>query len=115
MCNWAVRQILKYDKKKVFLFASFKNNFINDVEIDNISANSVVLINSKKIYTKSRAVFNILKELSFPIKILSMFRLLPLSITDWFYDFIAHHRHTIFSFKENCTINAQAYKDRIYM
>ena len=51
LCNWAVLQILKYDKKKVFLFASFKSNFINDAEINNISSNSVVLINSGKIYT----------------------------------------------------------------
>ena len=65
-----------------------------------IDLNTIYFIYHNKIYKKSTAAFKIIALLPFPWKILSWFRIFPVSWTDRLYSFIACYRHKIIKKKQ---------------
>lgn len=68
---------------------------LREVDVVFINLNTIYFINDKKVYTKSEAVFEIMKLISFPWNIFSLFRILPLSLTNYFYEVFAKYRYRI--------------------
>jgi predicted DCC family thiol-disulfide oxidoreductase YuxK len=116
LCNGAVVYIIKRDKKDVFRFAALQSEIgqklINERNIDTSKIDSIILIEPGiAYYTKSSAAIKIMNEFGGLWKIMNVFNyLLPTSLRDIIYDFIAKNRYKWFGKKESCMIPTQELK-----
>ena len=109
LCNDAVLKIIRQDKNNIFLFTALQSNtgknIINELGIDISKIDSIVLyIPGSNYFIKSEAVFKITNEFKGAWKIIQIFRVLPVFLNDFFYDFIARNRYRWFGKKEECMI-----------
>ena len=109
LCNEAVLKIIKQDKKDIFLFTALQSNtgknIINELGIDTSKIDSIVLyIPGEDYFIKSEAVFKIANEFKGALKIIQIFRVFPVFLNDFFYDFIARNRYRWFGKKDQCMI-----------
>ena len=108
LCNTAVNFIIKHDKKERFLFASLQSDAGKEILLHFSSKknnlNSVLLIENGNIYDKSTAALLILKHLQTSLRLLTIFKYLPLRIRDELYDFIANHRYQWFGKQKTCML-----------
>ncbi|CAA7386117.1 MULTISPECIES: thiol-disulfide oxidoreductase DCC family protein [Chryseobacterium] len=106
--------LIIYDSKCKFCskfahWCTFKNNTLQmipvrdkqakaslkELDVVFINLNTIYFIIDKKVFTKSEAVFEIMKLIPLPWKILSTFRVFPRKLTDYFYDTFAKYRYKI--------------------
>jgi predicted DCC family thiol-disulfide oxidoreductase YuxK len=110
LCNGAVVYIIKRDKKDVFRSAALQSDIgqklIKERNIDTSKIDSIILIEPGiAYYTKSSAAIKIMNEFGGLWKIMNVFNyLLPTSLQDIIYDFIAKNRYKWFGKKESCMI-----------
>ena len=109
LCNEAVLNIIKQDKKDIFLFTALQSNtgknIINELEIDTSKIDSIVLyIPGEDYFIKSEAALKIANEFYGLWKLIQVFRIFPVFFNDFFYDFIARNRYRWFGKKEECMI-----------
>lgn len=65
---------------------------------------SIALIEDGKVYQKSEAVLRICKNLKKPCYIGSWLLIIPISIRDWVYDFVAANRYKWFGKRDYCEL-----------
>lgn len=111
LCNWAVRFIIKHDKKGHFKFGALNSpvsdEFLKDPNLKKFideNPESVVLIEDQKVYFKSAALIQILSSLKRLKWMAFILRLFPLRLRDWIYDFVAKRRYQWFGKRQSCTI-----------
>ena len=63
-----------------------------------IELNTIFLIKNNTLYSKSTAIFLILKQTKLPLKLIAIFSLLPTKITDKAYIIFAKNRHKFSKF-----------------
>lgn len=113
-CNKSALYIIKHDGKDKFRFASQqsdigmflmkKNNYHGN------SLSTIILINNKKVYTKTTALIEIAKHLvGFP-KIFILMKIIPTIIRDFFYDAFSKYRYELFGKRNNCSIPSKDIK-----
>ncbi len=117
LCNSSVNFIIKRDKKNTFLFTPLQSQLgkqiIEEYNIDTNKTDSILLYIPKKGITyKSTAALKIASHLGFPVKILSVFLIIPTFIRNWVYDFIAKNRYKWFGKKELCMIPTPELKNK---
>ena len=115
LCNSSVQFVIKKDHNNHFLFAPLQSTIaqelISKYNIDITKSDSILLyIPEKGLYEKSTAVLKIASKLKFPWSILSIFLLVPKSIRNWVYDYIAKNRYRWFGKKEACMIPTKELK-----
>ena len=103
-CNkWIYFAKSKLQKNEIS-FLSFNSskaiNILKDYKI--VNQDSVVYLKDSVVYLKSRAVLKICKQLKFPYNLLHFLTILPTSLLDLCYDFIAKRRLTFNSKKQCC-------------
>jgi predicted DCC family thiol-disulfide oxidoreductase YuxK len=109
LCNRAVQFILKYDKKKIFVFASLqsepgKKAIAAAATAKGTSRDSVVLFYKGRYYQRSSAALKTLQLLGFPWSLTKLFYILPSAVRDSVYDFVARNRYKWFGRKEECMV-----------
>lgn len=62
----------------------------------NVEVDTVVLIKNNRVYIKSNAALEIVKELKGLWFLLYGFKIIPVFIRDWIYDFVAKYRYKWF-------------------
>jgi predicted DCC family thiol-disulfide oxidoreductase YuxK len=70
------------------------------------------LIKNDKVYIKSAAVLEILKDMPIGWRVLHSGIIVPKTILDYLYDLIAKHRYRIFGKKDECPIPPEDVQDR---
>lgn len=102
-CNYWVNFVLKYDKDDAFRFASLQSKTAKEIlrkfNIQNLSNDTLVLIDEDNYFIKSEAVFKIIKYLKHWTRYFTFFKLLPKFFTDKIYDLIAKNRMKIIKTK----------------
>jgi len=73
---------------------------------------SVCLIQNEQVYLKSDAALEIAKKLSIPYRWFSIFKIVPLSIRDAIYSFIAARRYKWFGKRTNCKMYDEKSKSK---
>jgi len=73
-------------------------------DIDAVKADSIVLVDGEKVYTRSDAVLHILELLGGGWKLFRVFRVIPKAWRDSLYDFIARNRYRWFGKKDACEL-----------
>ncbi|MEC9282138.1 MAG: DCC1-like thiol-disulfide oxidoreductase family protein [Bdellovibrionota bacterium] len=103
LCNWAVDFIMKFDKKGVFYFASLQGQVAKSYNLDDLD--SVVFIDeSKRKYDQSDAFIEIVARLFILGKCFYLLKIIPRSLRDILYQFVAKNRYKVFGRKETCRI-----------
>jgi predicted DCC family thiol-disulfide oxidoreductase YuxK len=106
-CNGSVQFIIKRDPQAQFRFASLQSEagkkLLTKHRIPE-DINSFIFIDGEKCYTKSSAALKVCKHFKGFWKLFYIFILVPRSIRDHFYDFIAENRYKWFGKKESCMI-----------
>lgn len=116
LCNHSVQLVIKNDTKNIFKFAPLQNPkvicFLEEQNQDLNNLNTIVLITSKKIYTKSSAALTVAKHLKGLYPLLYVFYIIPKPIRDIFYDFIAKNRYKWYGKKDHCMIPSPELKNK---
>lgn len=98
MCNTFAKWIVKFDRHEKVYFASIKE--LKDILPEEIDS---VVYYSDDLYIKSDAVIEVLNDAT-KTKIFSAFKVLPISIRNRLYEFVAGNRHRL-NQGDTCEIN----------
>jgi predicted DCC family thiol-disulfide oxidoreductase YuxK len=115
-CNYWVNFIIDRDKQNVFKFAALQSEkgeeFLDKYNLPKSDFDSFILIADNKVFKKSSAAFEIAKHLSCWPKVLIPFNILPHSLTDLIYNFVAKNRYMFFGKKDSCRIPTKEEKSK---
>ena len=109
LCDSAVQFIIKHDKKDIFRFISLQSDLgkeiTNYLGINRTNLDSIILYQpGYAYYHKSQAVFEIAKDLGGIYSLSAIFSVLPSSLTDNMYDYIAKNRYNWYGKKVSCML-----------
>ena len=106
LCNSITKWLIKKDKNKIFEIASLESEYIKKNFQNIYNVDSVAVVDSLgNVFQKSLAILYILKKIDKLFWIQILIRLLPLFLTNFFYDLIAKTRYKIFGKYDQCMIN----------
>jgi len=116
-CNAVVNFIVRHDKKKIFSFAPLQTREARGLLREHneafVSLKTVYLVEKGNVYKRSRAVFRMFRQLPYPWKMVSFFRILPVWFTDYFYKVIAKNRYKWFGKRNDATPVDEEVKARL--
>ncbi|MES2411196.1 MAG: DCC1-like thiol-disulfide oxidoreductase family protein [Bacteroidota bacterium] len=107
LCDSAVQFVIQHDKKDIFRFVPLQSELgqkiVSHLGASNIDS-TILYEPGKAYYYKSDVAFKIIKETTGMYKVLLVFSILPKSILDCIYDYVAKKRYAWFGKKESCMI-----------
>ncbi|MCK4904020.1 MAG: thiol-disulfide oxidoreductase DCC family protein [Candidatus Marinimicrobia bacterium] len=116
LCNGSVNFILKRDKIGKFKFASLQSEIgkklLKQYTTDTNVVDSIILIKNDKVFIKSSAVLEVLKDMPVGWWVFRVGIILPRVIRDYIYDVVAKYRYRIFGKKDECPIPSKDIQDR---
>jgi len=113
LCNWFVRWVLRADKDGLIGFAPLDSELAANVrDTIPIEADSVVLLDGSTVRVKADAVFRILELTGSAWKVFLAFRVLPMSLTNGMYAWIARHRTAWFGRYDSCPAPDTRHRNR---
>ena len=109
LCNSSVQWIIERDKERRFDFASLQSDaarreldkVLGAEEIDALP-DSIVLVDSDGVHTRSAAALRIARGLGSPYPLLALGFVLPRLIRDAVYDMVARNRYRWFGRRDTC-------------
>ena len=109
LCESSVQFIIKHDKKDVFRFVALQSDLgkkiIQYIGIESDNLDSIVLYNPGVAYFyKSNAAIEIARDLDGLFQFATIFRIIPSSIRNGIYDYIAKNRYRWYGKKEHCLL-----------
>jgi predicted DCC family thiol-disulfide oxidoreductase YuxK len=108
LCNGSVRFILKNDKSKRIRVASLQSetgkSLLRQAGFPADSIFTVIYFRGEKIYQRSEAVLQILRDMGGAWKLFYGFIIIPPFIRDFFYNVVARYRYRIFGKRDHCTL-----------
>ena len=101
VCSSVISALIKMDKKNILHFSPLQSKYAKStIDIRYLeNMDSVIVKKNEKIFSKSNAAFEILKELRSPLRFIFYF--IPTFFADLIYDFIAKRRYIWFGKKKN--------------
>lgn len=111
-CNGAVQFIINRDRHAYFQFASLQSNAGRILLVNHPDLESLVLIEDGQYFTESTAVLRIARSLNGLWKIAYIFHVIPKTIRDPLYRYIARHRYRWFGKKQSCMIPSAEIRER---
>ena len=116
MCNASVNYVMDHDPQERFRFASLQSEvghqLASEHGIDASELSSMVLMEQGKAYVRSTAVLKVCRRLRGPAKLLWPFVLLPSTLRDPFYRFVANRRYKWFGKKDACRLPTESDRAR---
>jgi predicted DCC family thiol-disulfide oxidoreductase YuxK len=116
LCNGFVQFILLRDPRGVFRFASLQSDtgqlLLEKYGLDSESLNTVVLIKGGKAYTHSEVALEVAPQLQGFWQWVALFRLVPRSVRDAIYNWIAKNRYKWFGKQDACMLPRAEWKAR---
>ena len=114
LCNGAINFIIDHDKNGRFKFAPLQSDVAEQYIPQYVRENSdsIILLDSGKIFSKSSAALKVAKQLDGLWKAFFVFMIFPKFIRDYVYDIIAKNRYKWFGKRETCRIPTDDIKNR---
>lgn len=106
ICSAWVQFLLRYDKKKIFRFASIQSNtgqtLVQDqhLELDNLD--TMLLVDGEQVYQHTDAILRVLVAMEGIWRMFFVVRLIPAMLRDPTYRFIARHRYKLLGKRNVC-------------
>ena len=108
LCNSSVNWIIDRDKKNQFQFASLQSdygkNVVKQFNLQSDYLDTVILLESGKIFVRSEAILRILKHLGGIYTMGFAGMIFPRFIRDFVYNLIAKNRYRWFGKQDTCRI-----------
>lgn len=108
VCSGSVLFVIKRDAKSKLKFASLQSRFgveqMKNFNLPPSSYNSVLFISKGQLFQKSNAALEIARYLDGMWPALYIFKIVPVFIRDFIYDWIAKNRYRWFGKKDECMI-----------
>ena len=99
LCNSQVRFIRKRDRRESFRFVALQSEegrgILRDAGLPAEELDTVVFAKEGKHLMRSSAVLEIVGDLGGAWRLLTAFRIIPVSIRDFFYRLVASNRHRL--------------------
>lgn len=115
LCNGVVQWMLRRDRRRVFRYASLTSAFARAVPTGVADGETVVLLDSGRIYTRSAAAVRILSRLGLGWKVVALLVwMVPAFVRDAVYDFVARNRYRWFGRRERCVVPTDEMRDLFY-
>ena len=116
LCNGIVRFIIERDPHGRFQFAPLQSKTAASLLAQHpdhtVLPDSVVLVDDGELYVKSTAALRVARRLRFPWPLFWIFMLVPRSLRDVIYDFIARHRYGWFGKRDTCMVPTEEIRGR---
>ena len=114
LCSKTVKRVMKLDKNKLFTFISNKSeygkNIISKNNLNSITTQTIVLFTTEnKFLIKSDAAISIAVKLNPLFLIFNILFIVPKTIRDRVYDYVAKNRYKWFGENESCDITNEIY------
>ena len=108
-CNASRKEysgIVPADREIDFIPASSKSAdiILKEYGFSGAHKDSVIYIKHSKVYQRSNAIIEMIRDCGGVYKMIVIFKLVPRSIRDAVYSFLAMNRHRIFGRNHNCEI-----------
>lgn len=117
LCNKAVQFVIKRDKKQNFRFASLQSNLgkkiLQQYNLVHKSVDSIMVLKGGTIFTESTAILKIVRQLDGAWKTLYCFSIVPRSIRNAIYRYIAKNRYKWFG-KTACMVPSDSVNALFY-
>ena len=109
LCDNAVQYVIKHDKKDVFRFVPLQSDLgkeiLNYLKVDTSKLDSIILYEPGVAYFyKSDAALEIAKDLGSFLKWSIIFKIIPSSLRNPIYDYVAKNRYKWYGKKDACMI-----------
>jgi len=109
LCDSSIQFIIKHDKNDLFRFVALQSDLGQEITkyigVDITKTDSIILYEpGKAYYYKAEAALKIAKELGGIYRAISWFSILPKSISNIVYDYIAKNRYKWYGKKDVCMI-----------
>lgn len=113
-CQHSVQFVLKYERSHSLTFAPLQGVVATKLLPQNLTQNlnSVVVYENGKVLTESDAVLFIVKKLKFPLNILYIFKMIPVSIRNCLYQIVAKNRYKYTGSSKICKIPEKNVRNR---
>lgn len=117
LCNKSIQFLLKQDVHKKLFFATLQSEIAKQILLSEGSnfgsiPESVVFYDGKKVFTKSDAVIEALKQSNGNKSWLSYIKIFPKFLRDFVYDIIARNRYKWFGKSVSCVLPPEKWKER---
>ncbi|MCX2740195.1 thiol-disulfide oxidoreductase DCC family protein [Pontibacter anaerobius] len=107
-CQGSVQVALKYNSKQDLYFAALQSGVLEALvprpEIPHPLPDSILFYENGRLYTESDAILRIARHLDFPVSILAVFRIIPVSFRNFVYRLVAKNRYRIAGRTETCML-----------
>lgn len=116
LCNGWVKFLLRHDHARIFRFASIQSDFgrrlLAEHELPFDDLETLLVIDGARSYQHTDAIFEVLRQLGWPWKLLGLARLIPAPLRDRLYRHIARNRIRYFGRPSVCLIPSLQDSDR---
>ena len=119
LCNGFVNFVISRDQKAHFRFGSLQSSAVTQILaayggnfISSDAMTTVILLQDKKIYTRSEAVLKIFRGMDAGWPILYGFIIVPAFIRDFVYSIFSKYRYRWFGKREQCRVPTPKLKAR---
>lgn len=116
LCNASVQWVLKRDRKGVFKFAALQSEtgraLLRGFGLSPENFDTVVLIDGNRAFTRSDAALEIAQRIGGVWSLSAVFMIIPRSIRNAVYDWVARNRYRWFGRRESCMIPGPEWKER---
>jgi predicted DCC family thiol-disulfide oxidoreductase YuxK len=104
LCNGFVQFVLKRDSHGRFRFASLQSDAARRLLGPEGPRETIVLVEAGKTYVKSAAGLRIVRGLRFPWPLLAVCAVIPRTLRDRLYDWVARNRYRWFGKRDACML-----------
>jgi len=109
LCDFFVNILIKIDSKGILKFSSLQGNsgqkLLSNLTFDKKELDTVLFRTNDQVYTRSTAVFKIIKSIGGIWRLFLLFDLLPTSFNDFIYRKISINRYKLFGKLDRCDIS----------
>ena len=116
LCSRSVYRIYKLDKNHLIYFASLQSDtgqkLLKKCGLAHDYTDSIVFIDKDKHWIKSTAALKMLPYFKWYMAIFNLFYIIPRSLRDMVYDWIADNRHSLVK-EQSCRLGDEAFRKQI--
>jgi predicted DCC family thiol-disulfide oxidoreductase YuxK len=116
LCNASVQFVIRHDRAGKFRFAAIQSEIGREIfqrhGLDPANLQTFVLITDGRIFVRSDAAIEVVARFGGAWRLLRIFSLVPRSVRDAIYSFIAQNRYRWFGRQEVCMIPTPEIKER---
>ena len=116
MCNGWVKRFIRWDKKKIFLFAPLEGEIakqmLEPVFPGYLKENTIIYFEDGNVFVRSTAALKILGQLKFPYSLCKVGLFVPRFFRDWVYHQIAIRRYLYGKRYDSCPMPPPEWRDR---